>query len=124
MVHKVYSGSGHAALESTLYHNKNYLGCIQGHKSPFHHREVALKAFDARVTAMFYHLLPSHVLAKERVDNYIKKLRPESFLKFVRDLRCSLFKAEEQFSLKSKKEPEKSPVIDYEFSAHAKFVQQ
>ncbi len=30
MIHDTYSGSEHAAIESTLYHNKNYLGCVQG----------------------------------------------------------------------------------------------
>jgi hypothetical protein len=120
MIHEVYSGSEHAALESTLYHNKNYLRCVQGHKSPFHHREeVALRAFDARVTAMFYHLLPSHVsvLQKNEVDNYIKKLRPESFLEIVQNIRCSLFKAKEQFSLESEEKSEQ--VALYKSLKHA-----
>jgi hypothetical protein len=128
MIHDVYSGSEHPTVESTLNHNKNYLGCVQGHSSPFHHREeVALKAFDARVTAMFYHLLPSHVSVsqKNEVDKYIKKLQPQSFLKIVRDIRCSLFEAKEQSTSRPKKqESEEQPPIDHEFSAHAKFVQQ
>ena len=77
MIHDTYSGSEHAAVESTLYHNKNYLGCVQGHKSPFHHKEeVATWAFDARVTALFYRLLPSgmHSAQPDQVDNYIRKL--------------------------------------------------
>src|SRR5438552_4195240 len=38
IVHDTYSGSEHTTMELTLYHNKNYLGCVQGHKSPFHHK--------------------------------------------------------------------------------------
>ena len=77
MIHNMYSGSEHAVVELTLYHNKNYLGCIQGHKSPFHHKEeVATRAFDARVTALFYCLLlPGvHSAQPDQVDNYIRKL--------------------------------------------------
>ena len=128
MIHEIYSGSEYPTVESTLNHNKIYLGCVQGHSSPFHHREeVALKAFDARVTAMFYHLLPSHVSVsqKNEVDKYIKKLQPQSFLKIVRDIRCSLFDSKKQSTFRSKKkEPEEKPPIDHEFSPHAKFVQQ
>jgi len=38
MIHEIYSGSEHAALELMLYHNKNYR-MHSGHKSPFHHGE-------------------------------------------------------------------------------------
>lgn len=120
MIHDTYSGSEHAAVESTLYHNKNYLGCVQGHKSPFHHKEeVATRAFDARVTALFYRLLPSGVRSAQpgQVDNYIKKLSRTTFLHKVEEIRQYIFTAAEQT-------PEESKPIDYEFSAHAKFLQQ
>jgi hypothetical protein len=120
MIHDTYSGSEHAAVESTLYHNKNYLGCIQGHKSPFHHKEeVATRAFDARVTALFYCLLPLSVCAAQpnQVDNYIRKLSRATFHHKVEEIRQYIFTAVEQ-------SPNESKPIDYEFSAHAKFLQQ
>jgi len=89
MIYDIYSGSEHAAVESTLYHNKNYLGCVQGHKSPFHHKEeVATRAFDARVTALFYHLLPTSVRAAQpiQVDNYITKLSRTTFNQKVEEI--------------------------------------
>jgi len=120
MIHDTYSGSEHAAVESTLYHNKNYLGCIQGHKSPFHHKEeVATRAFDARVTALFYRLLPPsvHTTRPNEVDNYIRKLSHTTFHRKVEEIRQYIFTATEQ-------SPDASKPIDYEFSAHAKFLQQ
>jgi hypothetical protein len=55
MIRDLYLESECAAVGSTLYHNKNFLGCVQGHKSPFHHKEeVATRAFVARVTALYY----------------------------------------------------------------------
>ncbi|KAH7394801.1 hypothetical protein BKA66DRAFT_606463 [Pyrenochaeta sp. MPI-SDFR-AT-0127] len=120
MIHDTYSGSEQAAVESTLYHNKNYLGCAQGHKSPFHHKEeVATRAFDARITALFYRLLPSSVRASQpnQVDNYIRKLARATFHKKVEEIRQYIFTAAEQ-------SPDESKPVDYEFSARAKFLQQ
>jgi hypothetical protein len=120
MIHDTYSGSEHAAMASTLYHNKNYLGCIQGNKSPFHHKEeVATRAFDARVTALFYRLLPRGVRAAkpDQVDNYIRKLSRTTFHCKVEEIRQYIFTATEQ-------SPDESKPTDYEFSAHAKFLQQ
>jgi len=122
MIHDSYSGSEYAAVESTLYHNKNYLGCVQGNKSPFHHKEeVATRAFDARATALFYRLLPPGVHAAQptQVDNYIRKLSRTTFLAKVEEIRKYIFRAAEQSPRESETEP-----IDYEFSAHAKFLQQ
>jgi hypothetical protein len=107
-------------MESTLYHNKNYLGCVQGHKSPFHHKEeVATRAFDARVIALFYRLLPPGVRAAQpnMVDNYIRKLSRTTFHRKIEEIRQYIFTAVEQ-------SPDKSKPIDHEFSAHAKFLQQ
>ena len=120
MIYDTYSGSEHAAVESTLYHNMNYLGCVQGNKSPFHHKEeVATRAFDARATALFYRLLPPSVHAAQptQVDNYIRKLTRTTFLAKVEEIRQYIFRAAEQ-------SPRESEPIDYEFSAHAKFLQQ
>jgi hypothetical protein len=57
MIYELYSGADYLSIESTIHHNKVYLGCVQGHKSPFHHKEeVATRSFDARIMAMFYGL--------------------------------------------------------------------
>ena len=120
MIHNTYSRSKHAVVESTLYHNKNYLGCVQGYKSPFHHKEeVATQAFDARVTALFYRLLPLGVCTAQpnQVDNYIRKLSRTTFHRRIEEIRQYIFTATEQ-------SPNESKPIDYEFSAHAKFLQQ
>ena len=119
MIHDIYSGSEHAAVELTLYHNKNYLGCVQGNKSPFHHKEeVATRAFDARATALFYQLLPPGVHAAQptQVDNYIRKLSRTTFLAKVEEIRQYIFRVVEHL-------PRESEPINYEFSAHAKFLQ-
>jgi hypothetical protein len=116
MIHDTYSGSESAATESTLYHNKNILGCIQGHKSPFHHKEeVATRAFDARVTACFYRSLPAQVRPADysQVDNYIHKLSCATFMEKVNEIREYIFLAKEQ-----------SDPVDEEFLAHARFLQQ
>ncbi len=120
MIHDAYTGSEHAGTESTLCHNKNFLGCVQGHKSPFHHKEeVATRVFDARVTALFYRLLPAGVSGDEpeQVDNYIKNLNRATFHRTVEEIRQYIFVSAEQ-------SPNESKPIDYEFSAHAKFLQQ
>ena len=58
IIYNIYSRSEHTIIESILYHNKNYLSCIQSHKSPFHYKEeVATQAFNTRVIALFYYLL-------------------------------------------------------------------
>lgn len=63
MLHDTYSGF-EGGPESTLHHNKNMLGCVQGHVSPFYHKEeVITRASDARVTACFYKFLPEDVLS-------------------------------------------------------------
>jgi hypothetical protein len=116
MIHDTYSGSGYAATESTLYHNKNVLGYIQGHKSPLHHKEeVATRAFDARVTACFYRSLPAQVRPADhnQVDNYIRKLSCATFMKKIDEIREYIFLAKEQ-----------SDPVGEEFLAHARFLQQ
>jgi hypothetical protein len=63
------STSPRSVVESTLHHNKVVLGCVQGHKNPFHHKEeVAMRSFDARVTAMFYQFLPSTINPGEQLS--------------------------------------------------------
>ena len=120
MIHNIYFKSKHAAISSTLYHNKNYLGCVQSHKSPFHYKkEMATQAFDVKVIVLFYHLFLNNVhhTIIEQVDNYIIKLSPASFLYKIEKIHQYIFTVDEQ-SLKKLKS------INYEFSAHAKFLQQ
>jgi hypothetical protein len=80
---------------------------------------VATRAFDARVTALFYRLLPPSVCASQsaQVDNYIRKLSRTTFHRRVEEIRQYIFTAAEQ-------SPDKFEPIDHEFSAHAKFLQQ
>ena len=143
MIHDQYSGSECAAVGSTLYHNKNFLGCVQGHKSPFHHKEeVATRAFDARVTALYYQFLPSDIKRqyKGEIDLYIIQSGRAAFLDMVEKIRLSIFAIEEQCKeapgtakaarkqpqskSTSPEEPSETAPIDCEFSAHAKFLQQ
>lgn len=124
MIFELYSGADHPTVESTIHHNKVYLGCVQGHKSPFHHKEeVATRSFDARITAMFYGFVPSTVNpadAKE-LDDWIQSLERGQFLDIVDQIRRSLLHFEEQ---QSKAHEREGKPVDYEFSAHAKFLQQ
>lgn len=122
MIFDLYSGADYPTVESTLNHNKVVLGCVQGHKSPFHHKEeVAMRSFDARVTAMFYQFLPSTVnpAHNDKVEDWIGNLGKEKFLDIIDQIRQSLFNPDEQLS-----PAEQDTEFDYEFSAHAKFVQQ
>jgi hypothetical protein len=133
MIHELYSGTESAADETTLHHNKNFLGCVQGHKSPFHHKEeVATRAFDARVTAKFYLLLRSFANEKdkdiqlstdEEIDHYIKNMTRASFRHIVEKIRDELFiLAEQQSENIAKLFPDRP--IDFPFSTHAKVLQQ
>ena len=124
MIFELYSGADHPTVEPTIHHNKVCLGCVQGHKSPFHHKEeVATRSFDARVTAMFYQFVPSTVNVSDavEVDDWIQSLERSQFLDIVDQIRQSLFHFKEQQSMAY--ERDRKPV-DYEFSAHAKFLQQ
>jgi hypothetical protein len=115
MIYDIFSGFEHAGVGAMLYHNQIILGCKQGHKSPFHHKEeVATRVFDARITALFYQQLPPsvNIAEKDSIDAYIKKLSPKTFLVTVEELRQSIFKRENQSS------------ASQEFSAHVRFLQQ
>jgi hypothetical protein len=133
MIHELYSGTEAAADETTLHHNKNFLGCVQGHKSPFHHKEeVAVRSFDARVTAKFYLLLKYiakeaneeiQLSTDEEINCYIKNMTRTSFRHVVEKIQEELFTvAEQQTEAMAKLFPDQS--IDFLFSTHAKFLQQ
>ena len=125
MLHEVYSGSNHGTVFTTLFQNEASLGCVQGPKSLFHHKEeIAMQAFDARVTAAYYQHLPSGISPTEKgkVDCYIKRSGRKGFLDIVEKIRSSLFSAREQ-SQPDAKSPQLAE-FDFEFSAHAKFLQQ
>lgn len=142
MIHDLYSGLESAPVGSTLYHNKNFMGLIQGHKSPFHHKEeVAIHAFNGRVTALYYQFLPPGIRCQyhQEVDHYIRQSGRAGFLNAVERIRESIFAFSEQCNFVSKpakasgrqseygnksKPQSRGAPVDLEFSAHAKFLQQ
>jgi len=145
MIHDLFSGLESNPVGSTLYHNKNFMGLFQGHKSPFHHKEeVALHAFNARVTALYYEFIPPGIRCQyhQEVDNYIRQSGRAGFLNAVERIRQSIFTCTEQCksgpkitaSTKTSAKQAKSGYnssthvddtsADLEFSAHAKFLQQ
>src|SRR5207253_4967520 len=79
--------------------------------------EVVTRAFDARVTAMFYKFLPSSVPTADssKIDNWISKLNRDNFLMKVEDIRQRLFTFAEQSP--------QGDHIDFEYANHAKFLQ-
>jgi hypothetical protein len=94
MVHELYGGFNYPTMGSTLYNNQTYLGRPHVQSSPFHQKEeTALRAFDARVTAMFYQLLPDSVSKgdKNQVNAYIKRQGAQSFLKLRGDVKSSKY---------------------------------
>lgn len=117
MLSELYSGPEASGDPSSLHHSKTMLGCIQGHKSPFHHKEeVITRAFDARITACFYGQLPRrHARIPERVDSYIRTLTPSTFMDKVEDIRRYIF---------AKTAAPGAANTDQEFTNHARFVQQ
>lgn len=124
MMYDLYSGDDHPAVQSTLHQNKVFLGCVQGHKSPFHHKEeVVTRAFVARVTGMFYRFKPADIdcARVKEVDSWIRGLSRSRFHKIVDRIRQTLFNVEEQCDARQKalEQP-----VDYEFSAHSKIAQQ
>jgi hypothetical protein len=105
MIHGLYSGLESDSISSTLHHNKNFMGCVQGHKSPFHHKEeVAIHAFNARVTALYYQFLPPGTKRQyhEDVDLYIRRSGRAGFLNTVEKIRQSIFAFPEQCRSSSK----------------------
>lgn len=125
MIHDLYSGTEAHATGDTLYQNKNHLGMVQGHKSPFHHKEeVALRAFDARVTAAYYATVRESWPAfdVEKVDEYIIRSGREAFCKKVTAIRKLLFDAKVQSPLTPYPSAETSE--NTEMISHARFLQQ
>lgn len=150
MIYDVYSGpdKGWAPL-TTLRHNQLYMGYVQGHKTPFHHKEeLATRSFEARITAMFYNRIRPSCRCNDRseVDRYIAKLSPSTFMNHVEAIRESVFKVEpapesESEEVEDEDEDEEeeeeaeaeagaraeSPTmatVDQEFIAHCRFIQQ
>jgi hypothetical protein len=116
MIHDLYSGLESVPVGSTLYHNKNFMGLVQGHRSPFHHKEeVAIHAFNARVTALYYQSLPSGNRCQyhQEVDHYIRHSGRAGFLDAVEKIRMSIFAFAEQCKsvLKPEKPPESSLIL-------------
>jgi hypothetical protein len=80
MIHDLYSGLESDSISSTLHHNKNFMGCIQGHKGPFHHKEeVAIHAFNARVplsTTNFFLQVPNGSIMKMSTFIFVDQVEP------------------------------------------------
>jgi hypothetical protein len=128
MIYNVYGGSesSNASIETTLLHNQLYMGYTQGHNSPFHHKEeVATRAFDARIAAMFYSRIRekcSDINDRKSVDRYIAKLGPSTFLDHVEAIRNEIFARESQGPVESESEDESA--VDHKFVAHCRFLCQ
>lgn len=142
MIYDVYSGpaTGWAPL-TTLRHNQLHMGYVQGHKTPFHHKEeLAIRSFEARITAMFYNRIGPSCQCNDRseVGRYIAKLSPLTFMGHVEAIRESIFKVEpapesvsderEEIGKESDKERRVESltmaVVDQEFVVHCRFIQQ
>ena len=82
MLHDTYSESEHAAVKLTLYHNKNYLDCVQNHMSLFYYKKkMTMQIFNARIITLFYHLLSVniHAVNSNQINNYISNLNLITF---------------------------------------------
>lgn len=122
MIYAVFSQTGgDTSIGTTLSHNMCFLNYKYGHNSPFHHKEeAALKAFDARVLAIFYTFLPEGVSPQSRsaVDKLIIQSGPKWFNKQVENIRQLIF----NYNLLFPAPTESSDLFDHELAAHAKFI--
>lgn len=141
MIYDLYSGpdTGWAPL-STLRHNRLFMCYVQGHKTPFHHKEeLAMRSFEARIMAMFYNRIRPSCRCNDRseVDRYIAKLSPSTFVDHVEAIRETVFKTEpapeseldEELDEEEEKagagaESQTTSTVDQEFIAHCRFIQQ
>jgi len=123
-VHGGYGGSGgsetsYPTVKTSLLHNQNYMGYVQGHKSPFHHKEeVATRAFDARIMGMFYQRIKAYCLVDDRndINKYIAGLTPSGFLEHVEAIQTMIFDKKVQWAT--------GKDVDQEFVAHCRFIDQ
>jgi hypothetical protein len=96
MIYDVYSGSKSSLrnIETTLLYNERYIGCDRGHKSPFHHKEeVATRAFNAHITAMFYNCIQTDYQINDYkvLNEYISTLSTTCFLTHIDAIRRAVF---------------------------------
>jgi hypothetical protein len=122
MIYDVYSGSKSSLgnIETTLLHNKRYMGCDRGHKSPFYHKEeVATRAFDARITAMFYNCIRTNCQINnyKALNEYISTLSTTRFLIYIDAIRRAVFERSSQYV-----PPITDPTFDHVFVAHCQFI--
>ena len=120
MIHDTYSESEHVMMKSILYHNKNYLDCVQNYNSLFYYKKkMMIQVFNIRIIILFYHFLSVNVnvINFSQVNDYINNLDHITFLHRIEKIHQYIFIIIEQL-LKI------SEFINYEFSAHAKFLQQ
>src|SRR5947207_3191280 len=99
MLHDTYSESEHAAVKSTLYHNKNYLDCVQDYTSSFHHKKkMTMQTFDVRIMILFYYLLSInvHAVNSSQINNYISNLNLTTFFNKIKKIQQYIFTITEQ----------------------------
>ena len=72
MIYDIYSKS--SGCVDLLDYSKLYLSTHQGSKTPFYHKEeVAIKSFNAQVTALFLTFLPPNITdhKREAIDKWL-----------------------------------------------------
>lgn len=122
MIYAVFSQTGgDTSIGTTISHNMCFLNYRYGHNSPFHHKEeAALKAFDARVLAIFYTFFSEGVSPQPRsaVDRLIIQSGPKWFNKQIENIRWLIFTDKLLFPAPI----ESSDSFNHELAAHAKFI--
>ena len=89
MLHNTYFESEHTVIKLILYHNKNYLDCVQDHMSLFYYiKKMTIQTFDARIIILFYFFfsISVHAVNSSQVDNYISNLNSVIFLDKIKKI--------------------------------------
>lgn len=117
MIYDIHIGDeDNLTCPSTLTQNANALGCVQGIKTPFHYKEqLALRAFDGRVTAFFHEENPNIKPDTRAFNRCIKQSGPVHFLKQIDNICQKMFNPGANFINMNAK---------HELSTHSKFLQQ
>jgi hypothetical protein len=85
---------------------------------------VATRAFDARITAMFYERIRDRVDIRDcnAINRYIKSLGPQTFLTHVEEIRKLIFTREAQEPVESTSEGPSA--VNHSLLAHCRFLCQ
>lgn len=133
LIHDTYGGDkGQSLCMSTLAHNANVLGCKRGYNTPHHFKEeLAQRAFQARILALFYDALSRQGIRTDthRFTTFMRQVGHTYVIKQINQIQ-EMFKLSAQCDPEIRKSKASGPDnlpdkhIDYEWSAHAKFLQQ